>query len=166
MKPLPMIGLLPTPAVWWTAIDTARLYTDVVVQLYQGETLVASCEVKKDSDGSFRFTDIAEGRYELRLETRTGVAFEIKAIDIIGDDTTDLTAHARDGLDLIAVSLGDVNGDKVVNLADIALLLQEDAFGTAAQSYDINCDGCVDIADVSVILSAANYGAQAQSVVY
>ena len=147
-------------------IDTARLYTDVVVQLYQGETLVASCEVKKDSDGSFRFTGIAEGRYELRLETRTGVAFEIKAIDIIGDDTTDLTAHARDGLDLIAVSLGDVNGDKVVNLEDIALLLQEDAFGTAAQSYDINCDGCVDIADVSVILSAANYGAQAQSVVY
>ena len=147
-------------------VDTSKLFSDVTVCLYAGETLVASVEVKKDSDGAFRFSDVEEGRYSVKVEAPTGVSFEIKAIDIIADDTTDLTKRKDEEIALIELKLGDVDGNNIVNADDIATLLLEENFSSAKEVYDINCDGVVDIADVSIVLATANYGAQAETIVY
>ena len=147
-------------------IDTSRLYADVRVSLYKGDTLVASVEVKKDSDGAFTFSDVDEGRYTIKLETAMGISFEIKAIDVIADDTTDLTTGKNEDIALIEIKLGDVDGNNVVNVDDVGVMLLAENFGSSNAAYDINCDGTVDFADLSIVLAAANYGAQAQSIVY
>jgi len=147
-------------------IDTSRLYTDVRVCLYKGDTLVGTVEVKKDSDGSFIFSDVDEGRYTLKLETPTGIGFEIRAIDVIADDTTDLAEDKNADIALIELKLGDVDGNGVVDVDDIGAMLLAENFGSDSAAYDINCDGTVDFADLSIVLAAANYGAQAQSIVY
>ncbi|MBQ6380532.1 MAG: hypothetical protein IJJ41_02880 [Clostridia bacterium] len=147
-------------------IDTSRLYADVRVSLYKGDTLIATVEVKKNSDGAFTFTDVDEGRYTIRLETAAGIAFEVKAIDVIADDTTDLTTDKNADIALIELKLGDVDGNNVVDVNDVNALLLEENFGSDSAAYDINCDGTVDFADLSIVLAAANYGAQAESIVY
>ena len=57
---------------------------------------------------------------------------------------------------------GDANGDGVVDIADISLLLQAGHYGaSAAQAgteLDINDNGTIEIGDIAEILSAANYG--------
>lgn len=49
---------------------------------------------------------------------------------------------------------GDANGDSVVNLADLNLVLAN--FGTASSEGDVNGDGSVDLADLNLVL--ANFG--------
>jgi hypothetical protein len=46
----------------------------------------------------------------------------------------------------------DVNGDGVVNAADLSLVLG--AWGAAGGAADVNDDGTVDAADLSLILAA------------
>lgn len=46
----------------------------------------------------------------------------------------------------------DLNGDGVIDTADLGILLGE--FGTAGPGADINCDGVVDTADLGILLGA------------
>ena len=57
---------------------------------------------------------------------------------------------------------GDANGDGVVDIADISLLLQAGHYGASATQagteLDINDNGTIEIGDIAEILSTANYG--------
>jgi len=61
-------------------------------------------------------------------------------------------------------SIGDVTNDDVIDIADIALLLNVAHYGLRNSIYDLNQDEIIDIADISVILSAKNYGMSGKSV--
>ena len=145
-------------------LDMSKIYTNAAVSLYAGEDLIATFVVTADSDGAFVFTDVPEGRYVITVDTATSVPFEIKAVDVVADSTTALNED-KQTVNGFSVPLGDVNASGIVDIEDIALLLQEDHYGTGASLYDINCDGLVDMGDISIILSAGNYGAQAQAIV-
>ncbi|MFU8828904.1 MAG: GC-type dockerin domain-anchored protein, partial [Phycisphaerales bacterium] len=51
---------------------------------------------------------------------------------------------------------GDVNGDGVVDLADLNLVLAN--FGQETSEGDANGDGFVDLADLNLVLSAFGAG--------
>src|SRR5579884_3506584 len=49
---------------------------------------------------------------------------------------------------------GDLNGDNVVNVNDLSIILSD--YGTTNSAADINGDGTVDVLDMSILLS--HYG--------
>ena len=147
-------------------LDTSKLYSDAYVSLYDGETLIASVVVEADSDGTFTFKDIPEGRYTLKLETENSVPYEIKAIDVIADNETDLSDSKDQDKALLVMPVGDVDGDSTVGLSDVGCLLEEENYGSSNASCDINKDGIVDLGDISIILAADNYGAKAQEIIF
>ena len=147
-------------------IDTSMLFADATVSLYKADVEIASCTVAKDSDGSFEFTGIEEGSYVLKLSTHASVPIEIKAVDIIGEETTDLTKHSSDEIISLVIPVGDTNGDNVVDIEDVAIILDSDNYGSDNEACDINCDGLTDIADISLILAEGNYTAQQEFLVY
>ena len=57
---------------------------------------------------------------------------------------------------------GDVSGDGLVSVTDIALLLSAQNFetkATAAEAADLNADGVISRNDVAVVLNDTYYGA-------
>jgi cell division GTPase FtsZ len=54
---------------------------------------------------------------------------------------------------------GDVNGDGVVDVADIASIIDimagngQSSMGSGQQSADVNGDGTVDVADIAMVIS-------------
>ena len=64
--------------------------------------------------------------------------------------------------------LGDVNGDGVVNIADVTILisavLSNDVSGIDVRAADVNADGSVNIADVTIVISMALSGNSSHSV--
>ena len=146
-------------------IDTSKVYSDVTVFLYKGDTQIASVVVAKDSDGSFTFENIEEGSYSVKMATRSSIPVEIVSVDVLGDSTTDLTEREEDVLSNVTIPVGDTDGDGVIDAEDIGNCLLETVYGSDDAACDINCDGTVDIADLSVILAEGNYTAQ-QEVIY
>lgn len=59
----------------------------------------------------------------------------------------------RNAVDPNAAVKGDVNGDKVVDVADISAILSHMAGNTLYDSADVNEDGFVDVADISNVLT-------------
>ena len=65
--------------------------------------------------------------------------------------TYDMAGH------IISRSLGasrDLNGDGVVNVADVQMIINE-ALGVARASHDLNHDGVVSVADIQLVGNAA-----------
>ena len=50
-------------------------------------------------------------------------------------------------------TVGDVNGDGAVDVADISAVITIMAEGTNDKSGDVNGDGAVDVADISAIIT-------------
>ena len=64
-----------------------------------------------------------------------------------------LSAGVRMGCS-VSLTFGDLNGDNLVDTADLGLLLAR--FGTTDPDADLNSDGFVDTADLGLLL--ANFG--------
>lgn len=83
-----------------------------------------------------------------RLEGECGnVTYFVTAADRAGNVSVSQTL----GFDLGALPVGDLNGDCVVDGADLGLLLS--AWGDAGGPADLNNDGVVDGADLGLLLS-------------
>jgi uncharacterized repeat protein (TIGR01451 family) len=63
-------------------------------------------------------------------------------------------ASASDVTILVAADACDINGDGVVNVADVQLEINE-ALGIAPAANDVNHDGVVNVADVQIVINAA-----------
>lgn len=147
-------------------IDTSKLYSEITVELYSGETLVASLTVSADSDGNFEFKDLEKGTYTIKISTASSVPFEVGKIDVTADETTELTESNKRDVSLLTLPLGDVDGNGYVDVADISQILLADNYGSSSRAGDINSDGITDISDISIILSSGNYGSGAISQTY
>lgn len=79
---------------------------------------------------------------ELRIEWNNGVV------------TTLNNVAANQTLTIVAGRPGDVNGDGVVDTADLGILIA--AFGSSSVIADVNGDGTVDTADLGLLI--ANFG--------
>ena len=117
-----------------------------------GEIIAA---VKMQDDGSYRFTQVPYGTYEVipnidgytvqTIEAMlTEAAPAATAIDYVVGDYVIRPAGAS--------APGDVNGDNTVDVADIANIIDIMAKGTNNPQADVNGDGTVDVADIAAII--------------
>ena len=119
----------------------------------KGGEIVAA--VKMQDDGSYRFTQVPYGTYEVipnidgytvqTIEaTLAEAAPAATAIDYVVGDYVIRPAGAS--------APGDVNGDNTVDVADIANIIDIMAKGTNNPQADVNGDGTVDVADIAAII--------------
>jgi len=117
-----------------------------------------------DANGAFRFQNVPEGSYTVLINIE-GLTMERPAQVTLTAANPNATGvdYALDGSVIKNVNAvvmpGDVNGDFVVDVADIATVISVMAKGTGPQSgtapnpADVNGDGVVDVADIATIIS-------------
>ena len=57
----------------------------------------------------------------------------------------------------VVLPLGDINGDGVIDIADISILLSAQNYGTINTDIDLTGDGNISIEDIAVTLQESNY---------
>ena len=101
-------------------------------------------------DGTF-----AEISFEKPCSTKLTISLD----QLQEGDCIDITSYLKNiAAESTLLAIGDVNGDDVVDIADISELLMVDTYGSVNYEKDLNGDQIIDIADISVILSMQNYG--------
>lgn len=82
----------------------------------------------------------------------------------------DVNIYEITDLGKIKLPNGDANGDGVIDISDISLLLSNGVYMSDASQtsewYDINDDGVINIKDISVILLAENYAESEKTIIY
>ncbi len=84
------------------------------------------------------------------LTSTTTYSYVLVATDAAGNTSTAATLSVA----TVAAKPGDLNGDNLVNITDLSILLSN--WNTTNSVADINKDGIVNIFDLSILLS--NYG--------
>ncbi|MBQ6381703.1 MAG: S8 family serine peptidase [Clostridia bacterium] len=113
-----------------------------------------------DVNGSFTIAPFACGTY----------TFELTALHHTSITITDAAVFSCADLGKLTLHNGDANGDGVVDIADISLLLNQDNYGAAAGStrrnMDMDDNGVINIADIREILLAENFGSSDIEIIY
>ena len=109
----------------------------------------------------FTFFDVAPGEYSLVVTKPAHVSFTVQTV-LIGDEDVDLADDIRPEVRLMALPCGDLNGDGMVNSADLAILWSSNNYNKSVAQVaeplcDLNGDGMVNNADLAILWLAANY---------
>ena len=109
----------------------------------------------------FTFWGVAPGAYTLEITKPGHASFTVQAV-IVGDGDVDLAEDSRPGAQLMELRCGDINGDSMVNNADLAMLWQADNYNkSVAQAADPQCDldgdGLINNADLAILWLASNF---------
>jgi hypothetical protein len=80
------------------------------------------------------------------------------AVQYLQQNDNEFGTISLDQFEVIDMCLGDLNGDRTVGLADLAILLSNYGTANGASYYqgDLDFDGDVDLTDLAILL--ANYG--------
>ena len=109
----------------------------------------------------FAFDGVAPGAYSLIVTKPGHTSFTVQTV-VVGDEDVDLTRDSRPEVSLITLRCGDINGDGMVNNADLAVLWKPENYNKSALQAadplcDLNGDGMVNNADLAVLWLADNY---------
>ena len=141
-------------------------------------TVIYTEEIPAESTGKgakvqdFTVTDVAPGRYQLRITKASHLAFIKQTVTVEGADVilTGLCTGAPDDTADVAVLLcGDIDQDGYIKFSDRNKLLSSRFYGKAVASFtgeeqakaklaDLDGDGYVKMSDVNVIMSGRHYG--------
>ncbi len=102
-------------------------YAYTTLQLRQNGAVVQTIGVCADAAGaqSFTLSGVAAGTYDLHIIRPGSLTTVIRGITVNGITPVDLTAHANPAVRCIELVNGDVNGDGVINVVDVALVRGE-----------------------------------------
>ena len=121
------------------------------------DTLIKSAAIL--ADGTYTITGVADGDYDLKITVSGWTTYTVTDINVGDNSAENGIIEIYDTRDYMHA--GDVNGDGVVDIHDIAFMLSENGdFGdavTTATSCDVNHDAFVDVADITCALNADNY---------
>ena len=67
--------------------------------------------------------------------------------------------------DVVEMPLGDVNGDSVIDIADLSVLLAKGNYGEENTDIDLTGDGTITIDDIAVALQTNSYGKKSVNIV-
>jgi len=129
---------------------TARLMLDGEIK---HETDTETKSGAGQTEQSFKFENVASGTYTLVITKPGHTSYTVREITI-GTEDIDLGT--------MTLRCGDINGDNMINDADLAILwLSANYNKSTAQAAnklcDLNGDGMINDADLAILWLAANY---------
>ncbi|MFN4032565.1 MAG: PQQ-dependent sugar dehydrogenase [Fimbriimonadales bacterium] len=119
----------------------------LTLELIQGNATVQTISTTLDAYGRFSERVNTPGTYTVRARAAKYLPITISSVSI--------ASQGFAYLNLDFPTLGDVNGDGVIDDADLLVVLF--AFGSSTTEADLNNDGVVDDADLLIVLF--NFGA-------
>ena len=111
---------------------------------------------------------MAPGEYSLVVTKSGHTSFTVQTV-VVGDEDVDLADDNLPEARLMALPCGDVNGDGMINSADLAINWRSDNFNrSAAQAAEPLCgldgDGMVNSGDLVLLWLASNFNKGAVSI--
>ena len=109
------------------------------------------------ADGVFTLTDVKSDVYRVYAKQKNSLTVSLGEYDTkLGEVTNN---------DDIILPRGDVNGDDVIDIADLSMLLATGNYGQANTEIDLTGDGFITIDDIAEALQAHAYGKSSAKVV-
>ena len=109
------------------------------------------------NDGIFRVDGVQSATYRVYAKQKNSLTVGI------GEYNTKLGEVINN--DDIWIPLGDVNGDDVIDIADLSMLLATGNYGEINSNIDLTGDNFISIDDIAVALQAQNYGKKSIEIV-
>jgi hypothetical protein len=103
--------------------------------------------VLTDADGTYEFTNVFAGTYDVMMSHDLYLSAELQGCVIEGDTV--------DALPDVTLLGGDLNGDDVIDISDLTICGAN--YNTSGAAADVNGSGYVDIYDL--VLIGINFGA-------
>ena len=136
------------------------------IVLMQGDAEVCRATIDATSgigqaEQDFAFEGVEPGTYTLVVTKPGHTSFTVQNI-VVGEEDLDLTQDSRESVRLMTLLCGDINGDGMINNADLAILWLAANYnknvGVAANpECDLNGDGMINNADLAILWLAVNY---------
>lgn len=115
--------------------------TTAIVQFYQDDELKYEMVASVNPDGTIELQDTPVGVHDIKVRIHNSLFGRAQSVALEVDQPAAVQLHLPNG---------DVNGDNIVDDADLLYLLM--AYGTHAPEYDLNGDQMVDDADLMIVL--------------
>ena len=140
-------------------------FTPTFIQLRQGNREI--CKITIDSipgngqvDQDFVFNAVVPGIYDLVITKDAHTKFTI--LNLLVEEDLDLTLNRRPEVCLMALRCGDINGDGLINDADLTVLWRAGNYNKKTAEAenewcDLNGDGLINDADLTILWLAYNY---------
>jgi hypothetical protein len=138
----------------------------VTVQLMQGTTEIRRIVIRPEFGGGlveqkYVFSNVDAGTYTIVVSKDTHTEFTIETV-IVVEDAVNLERDQRAAVRPITMLCGDINGDGMINMDDLMILLSSSNY--MRPSYlavnplaDLNGDGMVNMDDLMILLNTNNY---------
>lgn len=125
------------------------------------QTTIAGINGYEQLEQDFAFVGVAPGIYSLVIKKDFHTNFTVQNL-VVKDKDLDLTLDSRPEVQLMTLRCGDINGDGLVNDADLTVLWRSGNYnkraGEAENSWcDLNGDDLINDADLTILWLAYNY---------
>ncbi|MCS7209538.1 MAG: PQQ-binding-like beta-propeller repeat protein [Fimbriimonadales bacterium] len=119
---------------------------NAILQFYQGEELKYEMVAPLNPDGTFELTNTPVGEHDIKVRIHNSLLGRVRNVHLEVDRTAEIRVRLLNG---------DVNGDNIVDDADLLHILL--SFGNYAPDYDLNGDNFIN--DTDLLLVLINFGA-------
>lgn len=141
------------------AISAYNARFKTVAQLYAADDTLLQTQIitgGSGNNGVFRFTNVAEGVYKIVIEKDGCTPYTIENVVVDGDTDLHQNQNGSAAIDLTA-NAGDFNGDGVIDVGDISILLLNDNYAKEIANAnnilcDLNADNSVNVSDLNLVL--------------
>ena len=118
--PIPILSPREVPTVSISGLVTSAGNDLAVIELLQADEIAYSTTVTGNI-AVFTLTGVTPGTYDLRIRKPFHLDYTLKGITVT-DTNIDLRQHADPNVATITLPCGDLNGDGVINIADVAII--------------------------------------------
>ncbi|MCL1873767.1 MAG: cadherin-like beta sandwich domain-containing protein [Clostridiales bacterium] len=136
------------------------------IQLIKGndvvyETFIPIEDEYGSQEQSFVLTDVTPGLYVMVVKKDAHAKLTVTDV-IVEDEDLDLTKDYRPEIRLMFLRCGDINGDGLINDADLTILWRAGNYNKKTEEADnpwcdLNGDGLINDADLTILWLAYNY---------
>ncbi|MCL1873967.1 MAG: dockerin type I domain-containing protein, partial [Clostridiales bacterium] len=172
---LPDLDTLAEPAIIWDLLNGVRVGGMIrsynpkkLINIYLSQegkdiyhTTIDTATGWGQAEQSFNFKDVVPGAYSLVIVKDVHTKFTVRTV-IVKEEDLDLTLDSRPEVQLMRLRSGDINGDGLVNDADLTILWRAGNYNKQSneaenERCDLNGDGLINDADLTILWLAYNY---------